>query len=35
MDLVPVKIEHGDENARELVCGPSRKDVSGHSKNSL
>jgi hypothetical protein len=28
MDLVPIKIEHGEEKAWDLVCGLSRSDVS-------
>jgi hypothetical protein len=28
MDLIPIKIEHGEEKAWELVCGLSREDVS-------
>lgn len=27
MDLIPIKIQHGEEKAWELVCGLSRKDV--------
>jgi len=28
MDLIPIKIEHGEEKAWDLVCGLSREDVS-------
>lgn len=31
MELVPIKIEHGEEKAWELVCGLSRHDVSKRS----
>jgi hypothetical protein len=27
MELVPIKIQHGEEKAWELICGLSRDDV--------
>jgi len=32
MDLVPIKIQHGEEKAWDLVCGLSREDVSRRTK---
>lgn len=31
MDLIPIKIQHGEEKAWEQVCGLSRQDVSSRT----